>query len=106
MHSKHVGRQTVQFDDPPSVIASAAIGSGIPGFRVAAPVILLISALLTGGYLLTVVVDGFFPGESGSKVPAKKADPSFIMWLPLTFLCATTLVMGLFGPSILKTFGL
>ena len=25
MHSKHVGRQTVQFDDPPSVIASAAI---------------------------------------------------------------------------------
>lgn len=25
MHSKHVGRHTVQFDDPPSVIASAAI---------------------------------------------------------------------------------
>ena len=87
-------------------IASAAIDSGLMPFAILAPVILLISALLTGGYLLTVVVDGFFPGESGSKVPAKKADPSFIMWLPLTFLCATTLVMGLFGPSILKTFGL
>ncbi len=44
-------------------LAAAAIGSGIPGFRIAAPVILLVSALLTAGYLFPVMVEAFFPGE-------------------------------------------
>ncbi len=43
------------------VIATASLESGIKGFSVAAPVMLLISALLTAGYLLTVAVDAFFP---------------------------------------------
>ena len=90
------------------VIASAAIGSGIPGFRVAAPVILLISALLTGGYLLPVVVNGFFPGHEPS--PAKEegnrsAEPSALMTVPMIALCAVVLLMGVAGKAVVGAFG-
>ena len=87
-------------------IASAAIDSGLMPFAFLAPVILLISALLTGGYLLTIVVDGFFPGHDVREADLKPAEPRRIMWIPLMVLCAAALIMGLFGPAILATFGL
>ena len=87
------------------VIASAAIDSGIRYYAVIAPAVLLISALLTAGYLLTTVVDGFFPGHDGNTEALTKAEPRLIMWLPLTVLCCVSLVMGLFGPVILSSFG-
>ena len=44
-------------------IAAAAL-SGAPGiFAVLGPAILLVSALLTAGYLFPIVVDEFFPGN-------------------------------------------
>ena len=44
-------------------LADAAISSGLNVVSWLAPVILLISALLTAGYLLTITVNGFFPGS-------------------------------------------
>jgi len=87
------------------VIASAAIDSGIRYYAVIAPAVLLISALLTAGYLLTTVVDGFFPGHDIHAEVLTKAEPPRIMWIPLTVLCGVSLVMGLFGPVILSSFG-
>ena len=102
------------------VIASAAIGSGIPVYSVLAPVVLLISALLTAGYLLPVTVDGFFPGRgddtaeekaagapSGGHAPAdtaSSAEPSLRMILPMAVLCAGALAAGLFGIQAGHTF--
>ncbi|MBQ6385846.1 MAG: proton-conducting membrane transporter [Lachnospiraceae bacterium] len=103
------------------VIASAAIGSGIPVYSVLAPVVLLISALLTAGYLLPVTVDGFFPGRgddtaeekaagapSGGHAPAdtaSSAEPSLRMILPMAVLCAGALAAGLFGIQAAGLFG-
>ena len=75
-------------------------------FAIIAPVVLLISALLTAGYLLTVVVDAFFPGHEGKEAELKKAEPPRIMWIPLVFLCAGALLIGIAGPTILTLFGL
>ena len=43
-------------------IASAALSGGPGVFAVLGPVVLLISALLTAGYLFPVVINAFFPG--------------------------------------------
>ncbi|MDO4803932.1 MAG: proton-conducting transporter membrane subunit [Lachnospiraceae bacterium] len=44
-------------------IALAAVGGGMGAYSILPPIILLVSALLTAGYLLPVVVDAFFPGH-------------------------------------------
>ena len=99
------------------VIASSAIGSGIPVYAVLAPVVLLISALLTAGYLLPITVDGFFPGHAesahghgGAKEAEEEAlpsaEPTVCMTIPMMCLCAAALVMGLFGTQILSAFGI
>ncbi len=86
------------------VIASAALKDGTGIFRVLPPVILLISALLTAGYLLTVVVRAFFPGEDfhETAVPADPGshEPSLLMILPMAALCLVALAAGLFGLQI------
>ncbi|MBQ6376366.1 MAG: proton-conducting membrane transporter [Lachnospiraceae bacterium] len=100
------------------VIAENAIGSGIPVYSVLAPVILLISALLTAGYLLPITVDGFFPGhaeeehhaggkqqESQDAASLPSAEPSYVMLIPLMILCTAALVMGVFGIQIAGLFG-
>ena len=91
------------------VIAETAVGSGIPFFQAAAPVVLLISALLTAGYLLTITVEGFFPGHgeehAGPEDEGKAVRESCLMTVPMAALCALSLIMGLFGTRITGFFG-
>ena len=86
------------------VLASVAIDSGLVPYMFLAPAVLLVSALLTAGYLLPIMVDGFFPGKD-AEVSAEKAEPSLLMTVPLMVLCAVSLVMGLFGTGILASLG-
>lgn len=44
-------------------LAQGALSSGINGFDWIGPVVLLISALLTAGYLLPITIQGFFRGR-------------------------------------------
>ena len=92
-------------------IALAAIGDGMGVYAVLPPVILLISALLTAGYLLPVVVDAFFPGheeEGHGEHTKKKAEepaagsrePTPLMWVPMIVLCLTALLVGVFGTNL------
>ena len=111
------------------VIGSAAIASGIPVFRVLAPVMLLISALLTAGYLFPVVTDAFFPemperperlenpespenpakdpgNESGSsREGAADAASNWSVRLPMLALCMAALGVGLFGAAFVSLCG-
>ena len=64
-------------------IATAAMDSGAGVFAVLGPVVLLISALLTAGYLLPVMVDGA------------------LMLIPMFILCAGSLLVGVFGSSFM-----
>ena len=100
-------------------LALAALDSGLGAFSVLAPVLLLVSALLTAGYLFPIMINGFFPGEEYQAVdvegdvemdidndehPLHEADPR-LMWVPLVGLCVISLVIGLFGNSFLGIFG-
>jgi multicomponent Na+:H+ antiporter subunit D len=74
-------------------------GTGI--FEVLGPVVLLISALLTAGYLLPVMVDGYFPGAATGYEDEKKAEPGALMLVPMFILCAGSLLVGIFGSSFM-----
>ena len=76
-------------------------------FRYLGPIILLISALLTAGYLLPIVMRGFFPGKDWkpeAEVSGKKSkhnvlkvqEPSMMMLLPLVILAAVAVFLGVF----------
>lgn len=53
-------------------LAQGALQSDTGIFRIAGPVVLLLSALLTAGYLLPVTIKGFLPGEG--RMPEKGGD--------------------------------
>lgn len=85
-------------------IASAAVGDGMGIFAVLPPVILLISALLTAGYLFPVAIDAFFPGKEYEARKTEKAEPSLLMTIPMIALCAAALLAGIFGSQITALF--
>lgn len=84
-------------------LAMAALRSNTAGiFRFLGPVVLLISALLTAGYLLPITMKGFLPGED-LEVEAKK-EPVDKMTVVLLILAAVTLLLGI-RPNSLISYG-
>lgn len=96
-------------------LAQGALQSGTGIFRILGPAVLLISALLTAGYLLPITIKGFLPGADGKTgnaedsqggerrekaggQPAEKLDMMSAALLVLTIL---TVLIGLWpGPLI------
>ena len=58
------------------------------------PVVLLLSALLTAGYLLPVTIRGFFPGNDYDYAALEKKEPCKTMLAPVLILAALALVLG------------
>ena len=78
--------------------------SGTPSvFQWLVPVVLLISALLTAGYLLPISIRAFFPGrnEDGSMKFYEKCEPSPVMLVPMLLLTALILLLGMFPNSFI-----
>lgn len=75
-----------------------ALDSGVAFFKWFGPIILLVSALLTAGYLLPLSINGFLPGKdfSESEVFNKAREPKAIMLVPIIILTALSVVVGLF----------
>jgi multicomponent Na+:H+ antiporter subunit D len=86
------------------VIASSTIANGMGALSILPVVILLISAMLTAGYLLPVAFKSFFPGKD-AQVSTENKEPNALMTVPMILLCCTALVMGIFGVTILKSLG-
>ena len=84
-------------------LATGSIKSGIPVFAYLGPAILLVSALLTAGYLLPVTIKGFFPGEDYDYKNHKNIEPGIYMVLPLIVLAALTLLLGIY-PSVASVY--
>ncbi len=76
-------------------LAVGALESGIRVFAYLGPVVLLVSALLTAGYLLPVTVHGFLPGSDYDYGALEKKEPSGLMTVPLILLAALTMLLGL-----------
>lgn len=81
-------------------LAAGALHTGIPVFSWLGPVILLISALLTAGYLLPVSMEGFFPGKEYDAERFQGKEPPLLMRVPLMIFAGFTLALGLF-PNVL-----
>lgn len=80
-------------------LAAGALGSGVQIFSWLAPVILLISALLTAGYLLPITIRGFFPGRD-AVIPARNDEGGPLMWVPIVLLAAVSVLLGVFSGSL------
>lgn len=80
-------------------LAQGALSSGTGVFQWLGPVVLLVSALLTAGYLLPVTLQGFLPGESYDTSSVVKKEPPLAMLIPLVILAVLTVCFGVFpGP--------
>lgn len=82
-------------------LAEGALSSGIAVFSWLGPVILLISALLTAGYLLPVTIRGFFPGADYNYETLVKKEPSPLMTVPVLILALLSVLLGLLPGGIL-----
>lgn len=90
-------------------LAQGALTAEVGVFGWLGPVVLLLSALLTAGYLLPVTMKGFLPGracdmgtETGNTAAevslpgmAESREPSRGMLIPLMVLAALTLILGI-----------
>ena len=81
-------------------LAEGAIESGLPGFMYLVPVVLLISALLTAGYLLTISEDAFF-GKTEEETA--RCPKSMYLLPPLIIGAILAVVLGIF-PDPLTNF--
>lgn len=75
-------------------LAEGSLLSGVRGFSWIGPAVLLLSALLTAGYLLPAALRGFFPGEGYEDQPMEKQEPSVLMNLPIVLLVVPSVLIG------------
>lgn len=84
-------------------LAEGALSSGSGIFTWLGPVVLLISALLTAGYLLPITVKGFLPGVDFDYENLQKKEPNLWMIIPLIILAVVSIGLGIF-PNPLTEF--
>ncbi len=75
-------------------LALGSLESGIHIFAWLGPVVLLISALLTAGYLLPITIKGFLPGADYDYASLVKKEPVKIMVVPCAILAALAILLG------------
>lgn len=84
-------------------LALGALDSGLPVFSWLVPVTLLLSALLTAGYLLPITIDGFFsPREEAPAQPAGEGGAKLLV--PILIAAALTLLLGVFSGPLVRLF--
>lgn len=83
-------------------LAKGALSSQIPVFSYIGPVVLLLSALLTAGYLVTITMKGFFPGESFDYSRLEKKEAGLFMTVPMIVLTAGAVIFGMFPGELMK----
>ncbi len=69
-------------------------------FALLGPAVLLVSALLTAGYLLAPAVAGFFPGADYEHKGIKKREPPALMNVPILILTALSVLLGIWPDVI------
>ncbi|MGN0506026.1 MAG: complex I subunit 5 family protein [Lachnospiraceae bacterium] len=81
-----------------------ALDSGTGIVEYLGPVILLLSALLTAGYLLPITIKGFFPGAEYDYASLKKKEPNGLMIVPMTVFAAAAVLLGMFPNALVEFF--
>lgn len=84
-------------------LAVGSLQSGISFFSWFGPIVLLVSALLTAGYLLPITINGFFPGADYNYSKLEKLEPNKFMTIPLVILATGSVLLGMF-PNAFASF--
>jgi len=84
-------------------LAMGSLQSGCGAFTWIGPAVLLTSALLTAGYLLTISIKAFLPGADFDYDKLEKCEPNKFMTIPLIILAAAAVIFGIYA-SPLKAF--
>lgn len=79
-----------------------ALESGIRYYYWVGPVILLVSALLTAGYLLPITIHGFLPGADFDYQSIQKKEPAKMMVVPILIFACVAILLGLFPNSLIE----
>jgi len=74
----------------------------LPALSWIAPVVLLISALLTAGYLMPITVNAFMPGEDADYEKLTKCEPAPSMTIPVLLFAAAAVLLGVFATPLLE----
>ncbi|MDO5422510.1 MAG: proton-conducting transporter membrane subunit [Eubacteriales bacterium] len=82
-------------------LAEGALEADMGVFGWLGPVVLLVSALLTAGYLLPITMRGFFPGKEDGTGEAS-LEPSKGMLIPLMVLAALAILPGIFPNPLIR----
>ena len=82
-------------------LALGALESGIPTVRWLGPAVLLLSALLTAGYLLTVAIKAFLPGDGIAMEKVEKHEPGIAMLLPMLVMTVLAVGLGIWPGALL-----
>lgn len=86
-------------------LATGSLETGLSVVSWLGPVVLLISALLTAGYLLPIAIEGFFPGPDFDYEHLEKKDPTKQMLVPIVFLAALAILLGVFPNFFVEYIG-
>ncbi|MDE7478005.1 MAG: proton-conducting membrane transporter [Lachnospiraceae bacterium] len=82
-------------------LATGCFESGLSGLSWIGPAALLISALLTAGYLLPISIRGFLMEPDYAAVRSDYREPRPLMLIPIVILAAATLIFGLYPTPLL-----
>lgn len=83
-------------------LAQGSLGLANQVIGYAGAAILLISALLTAGYLIPIFTEAFFPGKDFDYSSVKKLEPGWTTLVPMIVLTAITLLVGMFPGGVLE----
>jgi multicomponent Na+:H+ antiporter subunit D len=84
-------------------LAAGSLDADIGFFTLFSPALLLFSALLAAGYLLPIVINGFFTGAGDDK-KYEKCEASFSMLMPIVLLGAAAIIFGIFTGGLISFF--
>ena len=82
-------------------LAQGALEAGLGKLSFWGVGVLILSALLTAGYLLPIVVRAFFPGQDFDRSTVTRQQDTWLMWVTLCLLTASVVVLGMF-PGLLQ----
>ena len=83
-------------------LATGSLETGLAGFDVVGPIILIVSALLTAAYLLPVTINGFFPGSDYDYSTLTNKEGSKLMTVPMILLAAGVVLTGIFAQPLIN----
>ena len=82
-----------------------SIQADMPVFNILGPAILLVSALLTAGYLLPISIRAFLPGEEAAETKAERQEPSILMLAPILLFTVFITLGGMFPGRVTEFLG-